>query len=116
MFKEVIDKNEQAKRRRLMASDSDDEEDSNDGSEEEAYVSRPSRSRNGGSQMSRRTSQQPSSSAYDDTQTSLSGMQYLDVSSSSGPMDEDVDMGTDAPNASRLVFGSSSSVIYRVLN
>ncbi|KAM3578556.1 MCM DNA helicase complex subunit [Umbelopsis sp. WA50703] len=100
MFKEVIDKNEQAKRRRLMASDSDDEEGSDDGSEEEAYVSRPSRSRNGGSQNSRRTSQQPSSAAYDDSQTSLSGMQYLDVSSSSAPMDEDVDMGADTSNTS----------------
>jgi hypothetical protein len=97
MFKEVIDKNEQTKRRKVMASDSEDEE-SEDDSDNESYVSRPTRLRNSQSQTPRRTTKQPAST-LDDTQSSLAGMQYLDVSSSSAAMDEDVDMDADAPSS-----------------
>jgi DNA replication licensing factor MCM3 len=97
MFKEVIDKNEQTKRRKVMASDSEDEE-SEDDSDNESYVSRPTRLRNSQSQTPRRTTKQPAST-LDDTQSSLAGMQYLDVSSSSAAIDEDVDMDADAPSS-----------------
>lgn len=102
MFKDVIDKNEQAKRRKVMTSDSEDEE-SEDESDSDSYISRPTRSRNGQSQTPRRGAKQPSSTMDDSTQTSLAGMQYLDVSSSSAAMDEDVDMDADA-SSSRYAF------------
>ncbi|CAO3662909.1 unnamed protein product [Umbelopsis vinacea] len=102
MFKEVIDKNEQTKRRKVMASDSEDEE-SEDDSDNESYVSRPTRLRNSQSQTPRRTTK-PSASTLDDTQSSLAGMQYLDVSSSSAAIDEDVDMDADAPSSRLQLF------------
>jgi hypothetical protein len=98
MFKEVIDKNEQAKRRKVMASDSEDEE-SDEESDNETYVARPSRSRNSQSQTPRRSTQPHSSTIDDASQTSLAGMQYLDVSSSSAAMDEDVDMDVGASSS-----------------
>ncbi|CAO3660541.1 unnamed protein product [Umbelopsis ramanniana] len=95
MFKEVIDKNEQAKRRKVMASDSENEN-SEAESDNETYAARPSRSRSAHSQTPRRSTQPRSSTVDDASQTSLAGMQYLDVSSSSAAMDEDVDMDADA--------------------
>ncbi|GAB5587599.1 MCM DNA helicase complex subunit [Umbelopsis nana] len=103
MFKDVIDKNEQAKRRKVMTSDSEDEE-SEDESDSDSYISRPTRSRNGQSQTPRRGAKQPSSTMDDSTQTSLAGMQYLDVSSSSAAMDEDVDMDADASSSRLQLF------------
>ncbi|KAH8548476.1 MCM2/3/5 family-domain-containing protein [Umbelopsis sp. PMI_123] len=103
MFKEVIDKNEQAKRRKVMASDSEDEE-SDEESDNETYVARPSRSRNSQSQTPRRSTQPHSSTIDDASQTSLAGMQYLDVSSSSAPMDEDVDMDVGASSSRLQLF------------
>lgn len=95
MFKEVIDKNEQAKRRRVMTSDYEDEESEDDSDEERTTFTNPSRSRSGKSQTPRRSDRQPSSALEGPSQTSLEGMRYLDVSSSSVPMDEDVHMDTD---------------------